>query len=367
MKRKITNKKTSSPIIEVVFCGLIRNPDLFKKSLEQMEKFKKEKILDRIVFSTWDYEIDKYSGMREYLKKKKVFLIENKEPENRGIGNIWCQMKSLEAALKIINHESFVLKTRPDLYIDENFLKKLFENKENLLKIKYSLPGGNIFKYKVWIPYYEITSPFHMADECFFGHHNDVNMLVNFFDYIKYYNLRAGVVHINRYIHPFIDKYPEIKYFFQKDSNIGFPRDDSLNYKLLKKFLGKIKISSNFLDSLTVANRFRVLRKRLKDESYVKTLAVYYTILYSHFYIENKCVDNEFNNRAIWNRNSTPNITVDDPQIIKNFSKNRIGVKTKGQIYSGDEKLLENIFENRMPQEDRASTKILEAIDNFNH
>ena len=303
--------------------------------------------------------------MREYLKDKKIVLVESEEPKERGVGNIWCQMKSLQEGLKLSDSDSFILKTRSDLYIKKEFLIQLLKDKEKILKINKTLPKGNVFKYKVWIPYYEITSPFHMADECFFGHHRDVSMLVNFVDYIKEYNLWAGVVHINRHIHPFIDKYPEIKSFFQKNSNVGFPRDDSFNYKMLKKFLGKTKMGSNLLDSMTVANRFRILRKRFKDEYYIKALATYYTILYSHFYINNESIDNEANNQTLFNRNSPPKVLVGDSDIINNYSKDFIWVKTKGQIYAGDDKLLNNIFENRIPQNNKAANKLLEAIDNL--
>ena len=50
--------------------------------------------------------------------------------------------------------------------------KLLKENRDMPMKvseIKKNLPKGNIFKCKVWVPWFEIGKPFFMADECFFG------------------------------------------------------------------------------------------------------------------------------------------------------------------------------------------------------
>ena len=363
MKREVKNKSLKK--IAVVFCGLIRAPDLFRKSIEEMVEFRENNIINKIIFSTWDYEIDKYPEMRKFFVDNKINLIESKEPEERGIGNIWCQMKSLDVALKEIDSNSFVLKTRPDLLIERDFLDNLFNNKNNLLKIKNGLPRDNVFKYKVWIPYFEITSPFHIADECFFGYHKDISLLVNFNNYFEEYGLRAGIVHIQRYIHPFIFKYPEIKNFFLGNSDVGFPKDLSYSYKMMKKIFQKNNLTLRMFDSVVVNNRFRILRRRFKEQGYIEILALYYAILHTHFYVNNQGIDNDINNQTLFNRNSAPKVLTDDPEIMKNFSKDRIWVKTKGQIYSGDEEFLKNIFEKRMQQNNKTADRLLEAINKF--
>ena len=364
-KNKIIREREFNKV-NIIFCGLIRNPEMFKKSLKDFTLLRKKGLVNKIILSTWDYEIDKYNEMRKYLNKNKVILIESKEPEEKGIGNIFCQMKTLDVGLKIVDKNSFVLKTRTDLYIDPIFLKRLFSNKTNLLKIKHDLPKGNIFKYKVWIPYFEITNPFHMGDECFFGNANDIKMLVNYINYSNYYKLRAGIAHIQRYIHPFINEYSIIKTFFLTDSNVGLPKDQSLSYKFMKKLSRHNNFLRNFVNSLTIHSRFRTLRKRLKDSIYLETLAVYYTILYSHFYIDNNGVLNELNDKGIWKRNFAPEKKVGGPELMDNFKKDRISVKSKGHVYSFNEEFLKNIFEKREKQNNITADNLLRFIDNFN-
>jgi len=49
--------------------------------------------------------------MIEFLKKNKVLILASKEPADRGWGNIWCQMKSLEYGLNKIDENQFKSET----------------------------------------------------------------------------------------------------------------------------------------------------------------------------------------------------------------------------------------------------------------
>ena len=159
--------------VDVLFCGLIREDEYFKKTIKELSQLRNEGFVNQVILSTWDYEIDNHKGMRAFLNKYGVVLVEKKEPEDKGYGNIWCQMKSMENGMKIIKPGSFVLKSRTDVWINLEYMKKLFSDRERL-KIKNNLPGRNIFKFKIWVPWFEITKPFYIADECFFGYYDDV-------------------------------------------------------------------------------------------------------------------------------------------------------------------------------------------------
>lgn len=350
--------------VDVIFTGLIRTPDLFKKSILELNELKKEKLINKILFSTWDYEIDKYPGIRDFLTENKVILIESKEPKIRGKGNIFCQMKSLEVGLKKAGKNLFILKTRADLYLNIDFIRDLIKNKETKLKITRHLPGGDIFKYKMWVPYFEISNPFHIADESFFGWKEDIALSINYEDYDGTYKIRGGAAHIQRHIHPFVSNYSVLRTFLEEHSNVGYPKDNRA-YRVLRKITRNNKKMLDFLNYVMVSNRFRVLNKRFKEQGYIDALAAYYSILYSHFYVDYQGVDNEINNTSLFKRNKDPKFKVGDPQIRKNFSRDRVFVPTKGHIYAYDDLLLRNIFENPALQEDKFSRRLIKSISAF--
>ena len=349
--------------IDVIFTGLIRTPDWFKKSLEYMLKFRKKKLISKIIFSTWDYELAKYPGLKEFLLKNKIIIIENKEPEDRGRGNIFCQMKSLEVGLKKVNKNKFVLKTRCDLFINPDFLEDLIVAKEEKLRITYHLPKKDLFKYKVWVPYFEITAPFHIADECFFGYYNDISKLVNYEHYDDDYKIKGGAAHVQRYMPVFISDYPILENYLINHSNVGFSADTK-TYRFFKKMTSNSQFLTNLFNKFMVNIRFMTLKKRFKEEGYMKALAAYYFILYSHFYIDNSGIDNDFNNNDIFNRNIKPKKLVGDKKLINNYSKYYIFVPSKGHIYSLNNKFLKLIFEGKL-EDHKFSNKLLNEISGF--
>ena len=348
----------------IIFTGLIRTPELFKKSIGEMAKLKKLGYLDKIILSTWDYELNKHSGMRDFLNENGVIMIESKEPAERGKGNIFCQMKSLEVALDSIDKNSFALKTRCDLYIEPKFLAELIKNKENLLKINRALPNGNIFRHKIWVPYFELTSLFHIGDEAFFGYAEDLKKLINYEYYDRDYNIMGGAAHVQRYIHPFLEKYSILKEYLKKHSNVGFPEDKKL-YRGFRK-TARLSHLSNVFNKYILARRFRILNKRFGEKGYIDALAAYYSILYSHFYIDYSGVNNETNNSGIFRRNSAPEKRTGESEIADNYNKEHIFVKTKGHIYSTDMEFLDSILVKKAKQEKENSRKIAEAISKFN-
>lgn len=346
--------------VNVLFCGLIRQDDLFKKSISDLVNFRKEKVIDNIFLSTWDYEIDTHEGMRDFLRQNKIILIESKEPEDKGNwGNIWCQMKSLEEGLKKIPKNSFVLKTRADLYLNGDFLKKLFTKKETLLKITKPLPKGNIFKYKVWVPWFELTRPFFMADECFFGYHSDLALLYN---YNKFYeekcNIGPDIHHIMRFIDPFLKDYPilesSIKQFGQERPFKNFL------HKKYRKFYEKLQ-EFKFLREISETSRFNLLKKRLENEDFVECLVAYYSILYSHFYFDSMSFPNQIIFRGYYG-----NIldTLNYSRLEDNFSKKAVSVKYTGRIYSYNQKFLETLFSKKFEKTPLAE-KFYTKIDAF--
>ena len=134
MKKKKVQKPEKK--VDILFTGLVRTPDMLKKSIYEMSELRKEGIVDNIIFSTWKGEIQKYPEVYEFFKKNRVKILENEEPEEAGLAHIFHQMKALDMGLKYINKNKFVLKIRSDMYIEKKFLKRLF-----LEKNKYAIMG----------------------------------------------------------------------------------------------------------------------------------------------------------------------------------------------------------------------------------
>lgn len=349
----------STEKVDIIITGLVRAVERFKQSITDYVKLRKEGYVDQIIFSTWDYEVEKNPEVMKFLKKNRVDVIPNKEPSDRGRGNIWCQMKSLDVALSRIKPDRFVLKSRSDYRINPDFLRKLFKEKERLLEITSPLPKGNIFKYKVWVPYFEIKTPFHMGEECFFGHHHDLKLLVNYDDsYDKKYKVGGAISHIRRLIHPFRDHYDILKTYLESYSNNSKLKNLAIKFsKKVFDFRGS-KVSRK----LSAQNKIANLRRKLNDNKFIEILAAYYSILNSHFYIDG----NSFKNQIIGSVWSVPGPELDEKNFANNLLTNeKFHQAQPGQIYSYDNKILESIC-NKKLEKDNISERLMQAIDRFN-
>ena len=349
-------KKPSKPI-DVLFCGLIRLPNMFKQSIKELAELRKKKLVKKIIFSTWDYEIDKYPGIRKFFKDNKVILIESKEPKDTGPSHMWCQMLALELGLKKTSKNAFILKSRADVHIKPEFIEKLIKEKEKLLKITSSLPGGNIFKYKVWVPWYEITKPFYMADECFLAYYNDMKKLYNYDDsYDIQYGEDHGIPHIRRFMHPFLKKYPTLA-----DSLGQKEQSPTIKYSWLHKLREKLHLHHyKIMRNLSIYRRFRILKKELKNPKYIYALAVYYYILYSHFYIDSVSIKNPIT----FMEHSKPKIRFHPYNIEKNLTKKHLSFSTGNQIFNYDNELIKNTI-NKKLEKTKLSLKIYKALNHF--
>ncbi len=346
--------------VDVIFTGLVRAPEKFKKSIADMVKLRKEGLINKIIFSTWDYEAEKNSEIISFLGKNNVIVIATKEPEDRGIGNIWCQMKSLDVGLSKIDEDRFVLKNRTDIYINPNFLRELFNKKESLLKINRNLPNGNIFKYKVWVHYYELKTPFHMGEECFFGHHHDIKLLVNYDkSYDEKYKVGDAISHIRKFIHPFLNNYPILYDYLKTYSK------DSFLKTLAIKFSHKIFEVRGFkiARKISAKNKFNNLEKKLKDDKFINILATYYSILHSHFHIDGSSFKNLVINVPS-RPESAPGAKLDPIEFKKNLSALTHPTRL-GQVYIHDMELLSNICNNKL-NKDAISERLMKAIKRFN-
>lgn len=354
--------------IDIVFTGLIREHETFKKSLIDLSELRKKGLVDKIILATWIGEPEKHQEIQNFMNSLGVTIIEEKEPEvnqnspyYKGKDFVWHQMKALEAGLKNVKDGVFVLKSRSDVYINPQFIEKLVKEKEKLLKISKDLPKGNIFKYKVWVPWFELTKPFFMADECFFGLKEDLSKLYNYNkDYFEKYDLGPDVHHVMRYIDPFLDKYPIFYLSIQK-----FAKDKSLKNFIKRnypKLFNKMQ-RSKFMRCLAERNRFNVLSSRLQNQEYVNLLAAYYYILYSHFFIDLI----SFKDQLVFRDFYKGVLPMSDQRVAENnFTKDKVRFPQSGMIYFYEMSFINSIFNNSLENTDLYK-KILEGVNNFDN
>ena len=352
--------------IDVIFAGLIREYDVFRHSIKDLVMLRKKGLVDKIILSTRIGEPAKHPEIAPFLKEAGVTIMEAEDPElnqnspyYRGKDFIWRQMKSLEVGLNGVENGKFVLKTRSDVYIEKKFIEKLAREKEALLKISKDLPRGNVFRYKVWVPWFELTKPFFMADECFFGHKDDLKKLYNYNkDYFEKYDLGPDVHHVMRYIEPFLKKYP---IFYSSMSK--YSRDRSMKNFIKRNYPQLYEKLKNYamLKKASEQSRFNVLASRLKNQDYIGLLASYYYVLYSHFYIDLVSFKDQIVFRDFYSGNLPCS---DNKNAENNFSKKKVRFPGSGMIYFYELGFIRSLLEGGLESTPMAS-RLTEGIKNF--
>jgi hypothetical protein len=234
--------------INILFCGQIRNPQLFYKSIFKLST---KKYIEKIYLSTWNDEVDESLKLFSAINPKFKFVSE-KEPDYKKYnnGSIFYQMKALENGLKLIENKKIkIFKTRPDLFIRTDAIKQI-------ISLNYKIENDSIFHEKIWIPFFEISKPFYFADECFYGTYDDIKLLINYETYYDSLTLGHGQSHVRRFSHPYLENNIELKKYFEKYQNTHFGE-----------------------------KRFKVINQQLLDKEYLNYLFYNYFILNRDFRI----------------------------------------------------------------------------------
>lgn len=187
----------------VLVTGLLRTPELLMRGVASWSRLRGRGLVDRVLMVTWTSEADRDPALLDSLRDAGVELILRPDPPVRGIGNIWPQMLAMETGLERISETALVFKTRADLWLDPDLLESIARTPGYLT---LDLPPGavRVFDRRVWVPWFELTTPFYLSDECFFGTASDLRKLVNYDEgYSLRYPVGCGLTHYRRFVHPF--------------------------------------------------------------------------------------------------------------------------------------------------------------------
>lgn len=307
----------------ILINGLIRDENIFLQSLHNYLYLRDKKIIDEIIFST-DKKLMLDGNntpvgnimkpkIKEILKSKNIKIIETENltfeeikkidpiiesrPRNQLRKNtltglsLWRPMYGLKKSLEQIEKNSYVLKTRPDVIMSENLLKKIFT------EYKIKLENNEILEYKIWSSGFNEKELLYIMDFAFAGKRDDLlkttHMKGEFLKWGK--KSPTGVNNFNTlwWIDIFYKKYPIIQKYYETYVN------------------EKSKI------------------KTYDEELYKECMKLYYKIIEEYFVIESGI--NEFKIKQSWGNLDTFNSHdgVNIPKSGRTEFKNSSWVKLK--------------------------------------
>lgn len=164
--------------ITVVLCGQVRHPWFFRKAARIYLQMLHIGMVDRFILSTWEGELAPHGDLERRLRHYGVEIVYNKPVAGHQVsGNYMQQTKQLYNALLEVESDSWVFKTRPDVFMT-------FDNVEGLFRSVLDAPPPDVepkvFERRVWVPYFEATQPFFISDVAFLGRRDDLLKLCNF-------------------------------------------------------------------------------------------------------------------------------------------------------------------------------------------
>ncbi len=313
--------------INIIFTGLPnRETILLFESISELVKLRDEGIIDKIIYSTWTGELtNKYKDIASKLLNNKCLIIETDEPKDKSHGHLLQQMYAMGSGISILENDEYCLKTRNEMFIYPKLLRKL-ATEEGYLDIEDEF---EIFEEKIWVPWFELTKPFYLSDECFFGKVSDMKKLINIdMSYETNYKIGCGINHIRRFIHPFLYKFPILYDYLNNHTNVG----------------------------LFNTNRFSIIEEKFMEDEYLEILSVYYKILKIYFRIagDYKQVTSAGYGKNLnvgyeWYKINKPRI---DNNVFKdNFKIDKTWELPHGHIYAYNEVWLDNLLNNKLEED----------------
>jgi hypothetical protein len=163
--------------ITVLLVGQVRNQHVLLRMVENLAAFRNKGLVNQVILSTWTGEIPKIRHLLPRLEAAGVTVKWVDEPvANRSApGNIVNQMRGVDLALETVEDTAWVLRARPDVWVDSDFIAGLAAADMSLDE-----PGDGILTHKIWTPFVELCQPMCVSDIAFFGHYADIVKLQNF-------------------------------------------------------------------------------------------------------------------------------------------------------------------------------------------
>lgn len=196
--------------VSCIIVGLIRSDALIEQSLRMLDRLRSEGLIARIVISTWNEELRDNPSVSIFANTYNCDVVSRPDPgTGHGPGSeltssMAPQTLGLRQALMTMNDDDIVLKIRPDVVLNETFLRNLLISSQTTA---FDAAPGSPFQKRIWVPWADLIYPFLIADEVFLGRCGDLKLLATDY-YLQYSAGRAAhrhaeTCHVLRYVAPF--------------------------------------------------------------------------------------------------------------------------------------------------------------------
>jgi hypothetical protein len=207
----------------VVIAGLVRDEAIFARQLEVLVDWRKQQLIEGIVYSTWIDELSKYPAIAALLSNHDIPVVEIAEPTLGLEGHILHQMTSLHYGLQLVPDGAYVLRTRPDMRLTREMQHFLRDEPSLALGPPHDWPA--IFEERLVVLACSLLTPFYINDMIFYGRKNDVGKLVSF-------DIACEVIYANMaaeqfyFAPPFYRALPIFRSFFQLSAPYSYDDRD---------------------------------------------------------------------------------------------------------------------------------------------
>ena len=141
--------------VSCIIVGLVRSDALFEQSLATLDRLRSEGHLSRIIISTWNEELRDNPGISGFANKYRCEIVSSPDPgtilypgsELRS--SMPPQTIGLRQALAAIDDDDMVLKTRPDIVLNEDLLRNRLIAAGSS---DFNPAPGSPFKKRIWVP-----------------------------------------------------------------------------------------------------------------------------------------------------------------------------------------------------------------------
>ena len=315
-------------MFNIILTGKILDEIQFKKLIDKIIKLKKEKKINEIILSIWKNQLLSKTIIF-FLKKNKIIIVRN--DYKKFAFSLKYQIHLLKNGLKKIkNKKALIIKLRNDINFQVGQIKKL-SNLDFKVHSK-----KKVLSTKFWVPYFEATKPFYIADEIFVTSYKNLRKITTINKYYGNKFFDAGQTHINWYLGLFLNDFNVDKY---------------VNY------YGK---SYHFCST-----RFFHLNKMINNQEYLEILLKYYKILDEYFIIGTK-IDKNFslNTKTVNFFNQNLKINFHDKTLDDVFSIKNSNVKYSGHIFSRSSNDVKKIIKLTKNKISKSQTKDLSINKN---
>lgn len=168
-----------------LICGLVRQPGTMLHQLSMLERFRAEGLVDRIVFSTWEGELDRYPEVRETMCRLGVVVVESAQPALTLPGHVLHQAKTFTLGLYACPADALILKLRGDVLPLTAEYRRILSGEHLAAQERRATP--TLFRRPVWTLSGIVFWPFYMNDMVFFGTRDDLLQLADIDVKAEYY------------------------------------------------------------------------------------------------------------------------------------------------------------------------------------